>query len=283
MIKFENVSYVYNKGTVDEKKAIDNINLTISTGEFIGIAGHTGSGKSTLIQHFNGLLKASLGKVYVDDEDIYNKKYKLSTLRGKVGLVFQYPEYQLFETTVIKDVCFGPLNQGLDEESALKRAKKALEYVSLDESFYELSPFDLSGGQKRRVAIAGVLAMKPKVLVLDEPSAGLDPKGKKEIFELLSYLNKEKNITIVFVSHSMEDIANYAKRMIVMDKSKIIFDGDTKKVFENRDKLEQIGLSVPCVTYVCDELKKRGIRLDDNPITVQEAKNTIINYFVNKK
>jgi len=282
MIRLENVSFVYGKGTNSEKIAIDNINLTINQGEFIGIVGHTGSGKSTLIEHLNGLLKATSGKIYFNDKNIYDKKYNLRELRGKVGLVFQYPEHQLFEPTVFEDVCFGPKNLGLDKEEVEIRGKEALSLVGIDESIYKVSPFELSGGQKRRVAIAGILAMKPDVLVLDEPASSLDPKGKKDIFDMISNIHKEKNTTVILVSHSMEDIAEYVDRMIVMNEGKIKYDGSPKDIFKKRYELEEIGLGVPQVTVVLDELRKKGYDIKDNPITVDSATNCIMDYIKEK-
>ena len=243
-IRIEHLSYIYGEGTSFEKKALDDISLEIGDGEFIGLIGHTGSGKSTLIQHLNGLNKASSGRILVDGEDIRSEGYSLKKLRGKVGLVFQYPEYQLFEAEVLKDVCFGPHNQGLSDEEVLARAKEALAAVGLDESYYEKSPFDLSGGQKRRVAIAGILAMKPKVLVLDEPTAGMDPKGRDEILALLKELHDSQNITVILVSHSMEDVAGCVGRIIVLDEGKILYDDAPSGVFRHARELEKVGLGL---------------------------------------
>ena len=231
ILKLEHIEYVYSSGTAYEKRALKDINLDIYEGEFVGVIGHTGSGKSTMIQHLNGLMKATSGALYYNGENIYDEKYNLRQLRNNVGLVFQYPEHQLFEIDVLTDVCFGPKNQGLTEEECKKRAIEALELVGLSEKYYDTSPFDLSGGQKRRVAIAGVLAMRPKVLVLDEPTAGLDPKGRDEILDQIAYLQKERNLTVILVSHSMEDIAKYVDRIVVMNKGRKMYDGEPKEVF----------------------------------------------------
>lgn len=275
-IILDNVSYLYGKDTSYEIMALNDINLKIDDNEFIGIIGHTGSGKSTLTQHLNGLLKATSGHIYVDGEDIYDDDYDMKKLRGKVGLVFQYPEHQLFETTVFEDVCFGPKNQGLDKKTVELRAFEALYNVGLPDDLYYSSPFELSGGQKRRVAIAGVLAMKPKVLILDEPTAGLDPAGRDEIFDLLKKMQEELKMTIVLVSHSMEDVANYVKRIIVMDKGHIMLDGNPREVFKYYKELERIGLAAPQVTYLMHELKARNLDVDVDVTTVEEAKKSIL-------
>ncbi|MGF7010887.1 energy-coupling factor transport system ATP-binding protein [Lachnospiraceae bacterium PF1-22] len=275
-IKVENLQYVYSQGTAYEKQALRDINFEIGGGEFIGIIGHTGSGKSTLIQHLNGLIKATSGKILVNGEDIYKDGYNFKNLRNKVGLVFQYPEHQLFEETVLKDVCFGPKNQGLTEEEALERAKAALALTGLAEEFYEASPFELSGGQKRRAAIAGVLAMEPEVLILDEPTAGLDPAGRDDILEQIAHLQRERQITVILVSHSMEDIAKYAQRLIVMNKGKLLFDDTPKKVFTHYRELEEIGLSAPQVTYIMHDLQERGFGVSAEATTVSEAAAEII-------
>ncbi|MCP1109771.1 energy-coupling factor transporter ATPase [Ohessyouella blattaphilus] len=275
-IKVENLQYVYSQGTAYEKQALRDINFEIGGGEFIGIIGHTGSGKSTLIQHLNGLIKATSGKILVDGEDIYKDGYNFKNLRNKVGLVFQYPEHQLFEETVLKDVCFGPKNQGLTEEEALERAKAALALTGLAEEFYEASPFELSGGQKRRAAIAGVLAMEPEVLILDEPTAGLDPAGRDDILEQIAHLQRERQITVILVSHSMEDIAKYAQRLIVMNRGKLLFDDTPKKVFTHYRELEEIGLSAPQVTYIMHDLQERGFGVSAEATTVSEAAAEII-------
>ncbi len=272
----DHVNYIYSKGTSDEIHALNDVSFKIEDGEFVGIIGHTGSGKSTLIQHLNGLLKASSGHIYMDGEDIYDSDYNMKGLRSKVGLVFQYPEHQLFEETVLKDVCFGPKNQGLSETESQMRAYEALSSVNMGDECYDVSPFDLSGGQKRRVAIAGVLAMKPEVLILDEPTAGLDPEGREEILGLLKKLHEENGITIILVSHSMEDMANYADRLFVMEKGSIIMNGSPKEVFRNMETLEEIGLSVPQVTYILRDLKQRGFNVDTDATTVEEAAESIL-------
>lgn len=259
--------------------ALEDVSLEIHDGEFIGLVGHTGSGKSTLIQHLDGLLRATSGKIYYNGEDIYDENYPMRELRGKVGLVFQYPEHQLFEAEVFTDVCFGPKNLKLSQEEIESRAKEALEAVGLDESFYKRSPFELSGGQKRRVAIAGVLAMKPEVLILDEPTAGLDPVGREEILGELKELNEVQGITIVLVSHSMEDVARYAKRMIVMNHGKVLFDGTPREVFSHRSEMEEIGLGVPQVTRVMESLEKSGVPVKTGAITVDEAEAEIARVF----
>ena len=275
-IKLEHVNYIYGQGTAYEKQALKDINLEIPHGQFVGVIGHTGSGKSTLIQHLNGLMKATSGGVYFNGENIYAEKYNLKALRSQVGLVFQYPEHQLFEIDVMSDVCFGPKNQGCSEEECKQRAIEALQLVGLKEEFYHNSPFDLSGGQKRRVAIAGVLAMKPKVLILDEPTAGLDPKGRDEILDQIAYLHKSCDMTVILVSHSMEDIAKYVDRIIVMNHGSMLFDDVPKKVFEHYKELEQVGLSAPQVTYIMHELCERGLEVPVNITTIEEATDAIV-------
>lgn len=275
-MKLEKVSYVYSEGDAFEKKALDEISLEIPDGQFIGIIGHTGSGKSTLIQHLNGLLRATSGAIYYDGENIYQEGYDMRTLRSKVGLVFQYPEHQLFEVDVFSDVCFGPKNLGLSKEEVEERAKKALTQVGLDESYYKKSPFELSGGQKRRVAIAGILAMHPQVLILDEPTAGLDPKGRDEILDQVALLQKERKITVILVSHSMEDVARYVDRIIVVNDGKILFDDTPKQVFQHYKELESVGLAAPQVTYVVKDLKEKGWDIDTTATTVEEAKEAIL-------
>lgn len=275
-IKLEHVNYIYGQGTAYEKQALKDINLEIPHGQFVGVIGHTGSGKSTLIQHLNGLMKATSGEVYFNGENIYAEKYNLKALRSQVGLVFQYPEHQLFEIDVMSDVCFGPKNQGCSEEECKQRAIEALQLVGLKEEFYHNSPFDLSGGQKRRVAIAGVLAMKPKVLILDEPTAGLDPKGRDEILDQIAYLHKSCDMTVILVSHSMEDIAKYVDRIIVMNHGSMLFDDVPKKVFEHYKELEQVGLSAPQVTYIMHELRERGLEVPVNITTIEEATDAIV-------
>ena len=275
-MKLKKVSYVYSEGDAFEKKALDEISLEIPDGQFIGIIGHTGSGKSTLIQHLNGLLRATSGAIYYDGENIYQEGYDMRTLRSKVGLVFQYPEHQLFEVDVFSDVCFEPKNLGLSKEEVEERAKKALTQVGLDESYYKKSPFELSGGQKRRVAIAGILAMHPQVLILDEPTAGLDPKGRDEILDQVALLQKERKITVILVSHSMEDVARYVDRIIVVNDGKILFDDTPKQVFQHYKELESVGLAAPQVTYVVKALKEKGWDIDTTATTVEEAKEAIL-------
>ena len=275
-IKLEHINYIYSEGTAYEKAAIKDICLEIKEGEFIGIIGHTGSGKSTLIQHLNGILKATSGELYCNGKNIYEEGYPMKELRNYVGLVFQYPEHQLFEVDVMKDVCFGPKNQGLSPEECEKRAREALELVGLKEKYYTRSPFDLSGGQKRRAAIAGGLAMHPQVLVLDEPTAGLDPKGRDDILEQISMLHKRTNMTVILVSHSMEDIAKYVDRIIVMNKGEVMYEGKPKEVFRHYKELEKIGLAAPQVTYVMKELKEKGIPVSDDATTVEEAVEEIL-------
>ena len=275
LLKVDHINYIYSPGNAFEKHALKDISLDIFEGEFVGIIGHTGSGKSTLIQHLNGLIKATDGAIYYKGENIYGEKYNLRELRNNVGLVFQYPEHQLFETDVLTDVCFGPKNQGLSQEECKERALEALKLVGLPEKYYEVSPFDLSGGQKRRVAIAGVLAMKPKVLVLDEPTAGLDPKGRDEILEQIAYLQKEGNLTVVLVSHSMEDIAKYVDRIVVMNKGSKMYDDEPKKVFAHYEELEKVGLAAPQVTYMMHALAKKGLPVDTEATTIAEAVETI--------
>ena len=275
-IKIEHLNYIYSPGTAYEKHALRDICLEIPHGEFVGIIGHTGSGKSTLIQHLNGLVKATDGALYYNGENIYQNGYDMRALRNQVGLVFQYPEYQLFEIDVLTDVCFGPKNQGLSKEECEKRALEALKLVGLKEKYYKSSPFELSGGQKRRVAIAGVLAMHPKVLVLDEPTAGLDPKGRDDILDQIAYLHKESDLTVILVSHSMEDIARYADRLMVMNHGEKVFDGAPKDVFEHYKELEAIGLAAPQVTYITHALKEHGVPIGDHITTVEEARDAIL-------
>lgn len=275
-IKLENVYYTYSPGTAYEIHALENVNLTIPDGQFIGMIGHTGSGKSTLIQHFNGLIRPTQGKVLYNGEDIWGEKYNLKKLRSEVGLVFQYPEHQLFEVDVLTDVCFGPKNQGLDQEEAEREAIRALEQVGLSEKYFKRSPFELSGGQKKRVAIAGVLAMNPKILILDEPTAGLDPRGRDEILDQIAQLHETRGISIVLVSHSMEDIAKYVERIIVMDRGKVAFDDVPKEVFAHYRELEQMGLAAPQITYIMHALREKGMDVDVTATTVEEAKISIL-------
>lgn len=275
-IKIENLTHIYSKDTVFQHVALDNVSFTIEDGEFIGLIGHTGSGKSTLIQHLNGLLKPTSGKIYIDDVDINAKEVPLKLIRQKVGLVFQYPEYQLFEETVYKDVAFGPMNINLSEKEIHDRVKSSLDLVGLNfDEVKDKSPFDLSGGQKRRVAIAGVLAMKPKVLILDEPTAGLDPKGRDEILRQIKLLHEREKLTIILVSHSMEDIAKLVDKILVMNKGKIQFFDTPQKIFKEAETLERIGLGVPQVSYLIRELRKKGFPIEDC-ISVEEAKKAII-------
>lgn len=276
ILEADNISYVYSEGTTYEKKAIDSVSFKIKQGEIIGIIGHTGSGKSTLICHLNGLNKASSGEVRYMGKNIYDKNEKLSDLRKNVGIVFQYPEYQLFESTVLEDVCFGAKNKGMNKEQAIEAAKKVLTMVGIGEGFYNRSPFELSGGEKRRVAIAGVLAMMPQVLILDEPTAGLDPKGRDEILNLLKSLNEKEGLTIVIVSHSMEDMGKFANRLLVMSKGKLIFDDTPRNVFRQYKKLEEIGLAAPKSVYIFDELKQKGLSCDGVAITPKEVVEGII-------
>ena len=275
-IELRDVTYTYNPGSAYEIHALENISLKIPDGQFIGMIGHTGSGKSTLIQHFNGLIRPTRGEVLYNGENIWEEKYNLRHLRSEVGLVFQYPEHQLFETDIITDVCFGPKNQGYSQEEAEQQARLALAQVGIPEEYYQKSPFELSGGQKKRVAIAGVLAMNPKILILDEPTAGLDPRGRDEILDEIALLHKKRGITIILVSHSMEDIAKYVERIIVMYGGKVAFDGVPKEVFSHYRELEQIGLAAPQITYIMHELKARGLDVDTGATTVEEAKESIL-------
>ena len=282
-IILDKVTYIYGMGTAYETQALKNVSLKIEDGEFLGIIGHTGSGKSTLIQHLNGLLKATYGSIYFNGRDIYEDDYDKKELRTKVALVFQYPEHQLFETTIFDDVCFGPLNQGLNKNQAGLRAFEALKQVGIPESLYYQSPFDLSGGQKRRVAIAGALAMKPEMLILDEPTAGLDPKGRDEILDLIAGMQKERNMTVILVSHSMEDVANYVNRMLVMKEGSVLFDGAPKEVFSHYKELEAVSLAAPQVTYLMNELRESGMPVNADATTIEEAKDSILKYLKNKK
>lgn len=275
-IRLEHLNYVYSPGTAYEKQALKDISLEIPSGEFVGIIGHTGSGKSTLIQHLNGLIKATDGKLFYNEENIYDAGYDMRALRNEVGLVFQYPEHQLFEIDVLTDVCFGPKNQGLSKEECEERALEALRLVGLKEKYYHSSPFELSGGQKRRVAIAGVLAMRPKVLVLDEPTAGLDPKGRDDILEQVSYLHRQTGMTVILVSHSMEDIAQYADRIIVMNHGEVMYNAAPKEVFAHYQELEKVGLAAPQVTYIMHDLKEKGFDVRVNVTTVSEAADEIM-------
>ena len=275
-MELKDVTYTYSPNTVYEVNAIEHVNVNIDKGEFIGIIGHTGSGKSTLIQHFNGLMKPTSGQVYFNGEDIWNEGYNLKELRSNVGLVFQYPEHQLFEVDVLTDVCFGPKNLGFSKEEAEEKARQALLQVGVKEELFTKSPVELSGGQKRRVAIAGVLAMDPQVLILDEPTAGLDPKGRDEILDQIKYLHEERGITILLVSHSMEDVARYADRLIVINDSHIAFDDTPREVFKHYKELESMGLAAPQVTYIMHALKEKGLNVDVDATTVAEAKSSIL-------
>ncbi len=270
------VNYIYDEDTAMASAALIDVSLKIPDGQFIGLIGHTGSGKSTLIQHMNGLVKPSSGQVFFNNEDINEKDYDKKKLRAKVGLVFQYPEHQLFESDCFKDVCFGPKNLGLPQKEVELRAYEALKQVGFDDDYFYQSPFDLSGGQKRRVAIAGVLAMKPQILILDEPTAGLDPKGREDILNLISDLHKTMGITIILVSHSMEDVADYVERIIVMNKGRVAFDAEPREVFSHYKELEEIGLAAPQVTYCMQELKAAGFDVSTDITTLEEAKKEIL-------
>ncbi|MDZ5254975.1 energy-coupling factor transporter ATPase [Clostridium sp. LIBA-8841] len=281
-IKIENLNHVYMPKTPFEKIALNDINCEIKDGEFIALIGHTGSGKSTFIQHLNGLLSPTSGNIIVDGVNIADKKVKLSDIRKKVGLVFQYPEYQLFEETIEKDIEYGPRNLGISEEEISKRVKKSMEMVGLDyETYKDKSPFDLSGGQKRRVAIAGVIAMEPKVLILDEPTAGLDPKGREDILAQIKILHKEYGMTIIMVSHSMEDVAKIADRVIVMNSGEIVLEGEIAEVFKEVEVLEKIGLAVPQVTYLIKELRKKGFNISEEIFTISQAKEALLEIIKN--
>lgn len=276
-IELKNVTYTYSPGTAYEIHALKNINLSIPDGQFIGVIGHTGSGKSTLIQHFNALIRPTSGTITCNGEDVWAENYNRRALRSEVGLVFQYPEHQLFESDVLSDVCFGPMNQGLSRDEAENEAKKALLQVGFKEKNFKKSPFELSGGQKKRVAIAGVLAMNPKILILDEPTAGLDPKGRDEILDQIQELHKMRGITIVLVSHSMEDVAKYVERLIVVNHGEIAFDNTPREVFRHYKELESMGLAAPQITYIMHTLKEKGLPVDAEDITVEEAAVDILN------
>lgn len=275
LIILDKVNYTYSEGSGFEIQALKDVSLTINRGEFIGLIGHTGSGKSTLTQHLNGLLRAASGSIYYDGQDIYDKDFVMKNLRSKVGLVFQYPEHQLFESDVFKDVCFGPLNLGLSRKEAELRAFAALEMVGFPKELFYNSPFELSGGQKRRAAIAGVLAMKPEVLILDEPTAGLDPKGRDEILDQVKKLQEETGITVILVSHSMEDVAKYVGRIIVMNQGRVMFDDVPGKVFAQYKELEKVGLAAPQLTYILNDLKEHGFAVDTGALTMEDAVATI--------
>lgn len=281
-IILDKVNYIYGSNTAYEMHALKNINLVIEDGQFIGIIGHTGSGKSTLIQHLNGLMKPTSGGIYYNGEDIGDSDFDKKKLRSKVGLVFQYPEHQLFEVTVFEDVCFGPRNLGLTEKEAQLRAFEALRMVGFEEELFYQSPFELSGGQKRRVAIAGVLAMKPDILILDEPTAGLDPKGRDEILNQIKRLHETTNMTVILVSHSMEDVAKYVERLIVMNQGEIMYDDTPKEVFSHYLELEKMGLAAPQVTYIMNRLKEKGLTIRTDATTIEEAKEEIRRAFQNR-
>lgn len=275
IIKTENLTYVYSAGTPFEKAAIDNVSIEIKKGEFVGVIGHTGSGKSTFVQHLNGLLKPTSGKIFINGQDIWEKGVNRRDIRFKVGLVFQYPEYQLFEETVFKDIAFGPKNMGLSEKEIESRVLEAADFVGLGEDILQKSPFDLSGGQKRRAAIAGVMAMQPEVLVLDEPAAGLDPKGRESILRRIREYHKAKGSTVLLVSHSMEDIAENASKVLVMNKAKIVTYGTVAEIFARSSELIDIGLDIPQITRVFIELRRRGFDVSDSVYSVEDAKKEI--------
>ena len=284
-IKVRNLTYIYDEGMPFENRAIDDISFDIEDNDFVGLIGHTGSGKSTLIQHLNGLLKPSLGSIYINNFEITQNDINLTEIRKRVGVVFQYPEYQLFEESIEKDIAFGPGNMGLDQEEITKRVKASMEAVGLDyEKYREKSPFELSGGQKRRVAIAGVIAMDPEVLILDEPTAGLDPGGREEIFELIKKLHRERNITVILSSHSMDDMAKLVKTLIVMNKGKIEFMGNPREVFNNNaHRLKEIGLDIPQVLELAIKLREKGFDIRQDIITPEEAKNEILRVIGGRK
>ena len=275
-IELKDVNYIYSQGTNNETKALKDINLTIGEKEFVAIIGHTGSGKSTLIQLMNGLLKCASGEVLIDGKNIDDKSFNKIELRKRVGIVFQNPDYQLFEETVLKDVCFGPKNLGYSDEEAKKKAIEAMELVDVPKHSYNKSVFDISGGQKRRVAIAGVLAMEPDILILDEPTSGLDPRGRNKIMNIMKKLHEEKGITIIWVSHNMDQVAKHAKRIVVMNDGKVVFDDEAKKVFAKSKELEEMGLKAPQVSAIMSGLKDAGLNVDTSIINIEEAKNNIL-------
>ncbi len=278
-IELKHINYIYSLGTAYEKQALKDINLDIPQGQFVGIIGHTGSGKSTLIQHLNGLIRATSGELDYNGENIYAEGYPMKQLRSQVGLVFQYPEHQLFEVDVFTDVCFGPKNQGLSQVECEERAREALQLVGFPEKYYKQSPFELSGGQKRRAAIAGVLAMRPQVLILDEPTAGLDPRGRDEILDQIAHLHEKTGMTVILVSHSMEDIAKYVDRIIVMNHGEKMLDGTPKEVFAHYKELEQVGLAAPQVTYIMHDLKENGMFVRTDVTTIEDAAEEIMRSF----
>ena len=275
-IILDHVSHIYEEGTTMEVAALKDVSLVIPDGQFIGLIGHTGSGKSTLVQHLNGLMKPTSGHIYYNGADIHEEGFKKKELRSKVGLVFQYPEHQLFEIDVFSDVCFGPKNMGLTEKEVQLRAYAALKQVGLEDDYFYQSPFDLSGGQKRRVAIAGVLAMKPEVLILDEPTAGLDPKGRDEILDQIAALREETGITVILVSHSMEDVAKYVDRIVVMNQGSVMYDDEPRNVFRYYKELEAVGLAAPQVTYIMQALREKGFPVKTDIITIEEARDEIL-------
>ena len=275
-IKVDDICFLYERGTAMQVNALDHISVEIPDDQFIGLIGHTGSGKSTFVQTLNGLLKVTSGHIYYNGEDIDGDKFDKKKLRSDVGLVFQYPEHQLFEVDVITDVCFGPKNLGLSEREVKERAVEALESVKMPQSLYNASPFDLSGGEKRRAAIAGVLAMRPKILILDEPTAGLDPKGRSEILGLIAGMKKERKMTIILVSHSMDDVARYVDRIMVMGGGKLLYDDEPVKVFRNVEELEKLGLAAPQITYVMKLLKERGLDVNTDVLKVSDAAAEIL-------
>ena len=278
-IQTEGLTYRYGIGTPFEKTAVDHVDLEIEAGSFVGIIGHTGSGKSTLIQHLNGLLRPTEGKVLLDGVNIWADKSKMRQMRFRVGLVFQYPEYQIFEETVAKDIAFGPRNMGLAEEEVQARVQKTAAIVGLSEEILKQSPFLLSGGQKRRVAIAGVMAMRPEVLILDEPTAGLDPRGREEILQEIQAYRNQTGATILLVSHSMEDVARHAKKILVMNAGKVFCYDTVANVFRRSQELQAIGLAVPQITRVCDALRARGVPLTDDIFTVEQAKQQLLEWY----
>ena len=282
-IILNHVNCIYEEGTTMEVAALKDINLVLADEQFIGLIGHTGSGKSTLVQHLNGLIKPTGGEIYFNGEDIHDDDFDRKKLRSQVGLVFQYPEHQLFEVDVFSDVCFGPKNLGLPKKEVELRAYEALKMVGLEDEFFYQSPFDLSGGQKRRVAIAGVIAMKPQVLILDEPTAGLDPKGREEILNMIRDLHEKMKCTIILVSHSMDDVADYAERIIVMNHGEVFLDGTPKEVFSHKQELEEIGLAVPTVTDIMHQVKELGYPVDESVTTLSDATDALVNLYHNVK
>ncbi|MDU5470541.1 MAG: energy-coupling factor transporter ATPase [Peptoniphilus harei] len=279
LIEINNLTHIYSEGLPFEKKAVDDISLKVEENEFIGLIGHTGSGKSTFIQHLNGLLKPSSGEIIIDGTRVDKSGANLTDLRKKVGLVFQYPEYQLFEETIERDIAFGPKNLDISEEEVQERVKSSMESVGLDyETYKDKSPFELSGGLKRRVAIAGVLAMEPKVLILDEPTAGLDPRGRDEILSEIESIHEKRKMTVILVSHSMEDVAKIAERIVVLDKGKVFLDGEPRDIFREEDRLLGVGLGIPQITFLMRTLKKKGLDINEDAITVEEAKESLKKY-----